>query len=148
MQFSIAEVLNEEPIIQLSSYISLKEKRQGIEWKFHYCGVRGDHVHKEALKFGITDKIVIHSRVSRAEALSAVRGSRVAVVITSVLEEKAEQDRWIVPGKLFEILGLRVPILLIVPDGADVDRIVETSGIRRKVSAKNIDGMACLSTDC
>ena len=72
----------------------LKEKRQvSIEWKFHYYGVHGDHVHKEAQRFGVTDKIVVHGRVPRAEALSAVRGSSVAVVITSVLEPKAER-RW------------------------------------------------------
>ena len=68
-------------------------------------------------------------------------------MITSVLEEKAEQDRWIVPGKLFEILGMRVPVLLIGPAGADVDRIVETSGSTRKVTAKNIDGMVSFLED-
>lgn len=119
----------------------LNERGQGIEWKFHYYGVHDEHVHKEALRFGITDKIVIHGSVPRAEALSAVRGSNVAVVITSVLEEKAEQDGAIVPGKLFESLGMRVPLLLIGPAGAVVDRIIETTGLTRKVTAKNIDGM-------
>ena len=33
------------------------------------------------------------------------------------------------------------PVLLIGPAGAVVDRIIETTGLTRKVTAKNIDGM-------
>jgi glycosyltransferase involved in cell wall biosynthesis len=132
------------PVMQALKRLKEEQSSGSVEWKLHYYGVHGGHVHKEALRFGITDKIVIHGRVPRAEALSAVRGSSVAVVITSVLEERAENreyDRVIVPGKLFEILGMRVPVLLIGPSGAVVDRIIETTGLTRKVTATNIDGM-------
>ncbi len=129
------------PLMQALKVLSEKETKRCIEWRFHYYGIHGNHVQTEAQRFGLTDKIVIHGRVSHAEALSAVRGSSVTVVITSVLEEKAEQDGGIVTGKLFEPLGMRVPVLLIGPAGADVDRIVEVTGLTRKVTAKDIDGM-------
>ena len=129
------------PLMQALRCLKEKDPGRTAEWRFHYYGVHGDHVHKEAEKFVITDKVMIHGRVPRAEALSAVRGSNVAVVITSVLEEKAEQDGGIVTGKIFELLGLHIPILLIGPSGADVDEIVETAGLTRKVTASDINGM-------
>lgn len=135
------------PVMQALRRFREKEAGRSIEWKFHYYGVHGDHVHTEALRFEIADKVVIHGRVPHTEALSAVRGSSVAVVITSVLEEKAEQDGGIVTGKLFEMLGMRVPVLLIGPAGGDVDRIIETAGLTRKVTAKNIDGMVSFLED-
>ena len=42
---------------------------------------------------------------------------------------------------------MRVPLLLIGPAGSDVDRIIETSGLTRKVTAKNIDGMVSFLED-
>jgi glycosyltransferase involved in cell wall biosynthesis len=129
------------PVMEALRHLSEKEAGVSIEWRFHYYGAHGDHVHKEAQRFGITDKIVIHGRVAHAEALSALRGSSVAVVITSVLEEKAEQDGGIVTGKLFELLGMRVPVLFVGPYGADVDHVIEIAGLTRKVTASNIEGM-------
>lgn len=116
-------------------------------WRFHYYGPNGDHVHEEAVRLGVMDRVVLHGRVMRAEALSAIRGAGVAVVITSVLEDKAVKDRGIVTGKLFEPLGLGVPVLLVGPFGADVEAIAEATGLVRIVPAKDIDGMASFFTE-
>jgi hypothetical protein len=70
-----------------------------------------------------------------------VKGSSVTVVITSVLEERAANDGWIVTGKLFEPLGLGVPTLLIGPSGSDAEEIIENSGLACAVTASNVDGM-------
>ena len=51
------------PVMQALKCLKEKQSSGSVEWKFHYYGVHGDHVHKEALRFGITDKIVIHGRV-------------------------------------------------------------------------------------
>jgi hypothetical protein len=129
------------PLMRALSRIKEAEQGTRIDWKFHYYGKHEDHVSTEARKFGVAEKVVTHGKVSRSEALSAVRGSNVTVVITSVLEEKANEDRGIVTGKIFEPLGMRVPVLLIGPSEADVDDIIEVTGLTRKVTAKNIDGM-------
>jgi glycosyltransferase involved in cell wall biosynthesis len=129
------------PLMQALGRLGSNDRARTVEWKFHYYGIHGDHVYKEARRFGVTDKIVIHGRVPRAEALSAVRGSNVTVVITSVIEEKAEQDRGIVTGKIFDSLGMCIPVLLIGPPEADVDHIIETAGLTRKVTAQDIHGM-------
>ena len=129
------------PVMQALRCLKDKDAHNSIEWRFHYYGVHGDHVREEAQRLGIEEKILIHGRVGRTEALSAVRGSSVTVVITSVLEEKADKDRGIVTGKLYESLGLRVPVLLVGPAGADVDGIIEKTGLTRQVTATNIHGM-------
>ena len=120
----------------------LKEKKAApIEWKFHYYGPHGDHVLDEAHRFEVVDNVVIHGRVGRADALSAVRGSGATIVITSVLEVKEEWEKGIVTGKLFEPLGMQVPILLIGPTGIDVDDIIEDAGLAYKVTPSDIDGI-------
>ncbi len=57
-------------------------------WYFHYYGREEDHVRGEqAEQFGLSDRIVLHGRVSQREALSAIKGASLAVVITSIEDE-------------------------------------------------------------
>jgi hypothetical protein len=60
------------------------------------------------------------------------------------LRKEREYDGVIVPGN-YLTFRMRVPVLLIGPAGAVVDRIIETTGLTCKVTAKNIDGMVSLS---
>jgi glycosyltransferase involved in cell wall biosynthesis len=111
------------------------------EFYFHYYGHHEDHVRKEAARLGVLDRVKLHGRVSRSEALSAIRGANVAVVINSVLEEASERTRGWVPAKLFEMLGLKTPILLIAPPGTDVESIASTAGLARRFSGSDIGGI-------
>ena len=121
----------------------LKEISNGhnAEWYFHYYGDGEAHVREEADRFGIMDRVVLHGRVSRTEALSAVRGSSVSVVITSVFAEDTQGDKGIVTGKLFELLGLGTPILLIAPPGSDATQIVDETGMGRAFDGTDIEGI-------
>jgi glycosyltransferase involved in cell wall biosynthesis len=96
-------------------------------WYFHYFGRHETHVRDEAARFGITEKVVFHGNVPHEEALSAVRGANVAVVITSVSSGESLADQGIVPAKVFEALGLRTPVLLICPSGGDAAEIIRES---------------------
>jgi glycosyltransferase involved in cell wall biosynthesis len=111
------------------------------EWYFHYYGDWGAHVHEEADRFGVMDRVVLHGRVSQTEALSAVRGAGVAVVITSVFEAVSVEDKGIVTAKVFEALGLGTPILLIAPSGSDAREILDETDIGRSFSGTDIDGI-------
>lgn len=126
------KLLNEAP---------LSGGKETLDWKFHYFGPDGDHVLHEAQAFGITDKVCIHGRVPRVQALSAVRGSSVTVVITSVLDGDKREDGGTVTGKLFEPLGMGVPVLLIGPSGSDADMITEATGLVRRLPATEVEGM-------
>jgi glycosyltransferase involved in cell wall biosynthesis len=100
------------------------------EWRFHYFGAAVDHVSTEAETFGICDHVVLHGQRSREEALSAVAGADITVVITSVQEKGCIEERGIITGKVFESLGARV--LLIAPVGSDAEAIVEETNCGRR----------------
>jgi glycosyltransferase involved in cell wall biosynthesis len=114
------------------------------EWYFHYYGAQEDHVREQAVRFGLNDRIVLHGRVSRREALSAVKGANLAVVITSVEEEETLEDKGIVTGKIFEAIGLATPVLLIAPLGSDARDITEPTGLVRSFVGTEIQGMVSL----
>jgi glycosyltransferase involved in cell wall biosynthesis len=112
------------------------------EWRFHYYGVHGDHVREEAQRFGVLERVVLHGNVPRAEALAAVKGAGVAVVITSIAERASIAERGIMTGKVFEPLGLGTPILLVAPPGSDVEILAGTTGLARRFTGSDVAGMA------
>jgi glycosyltransferase involved in cell wall biosynthesis len=128
----------------LAALKCLKEAMHGKDgkWYFHYYGGQGNHVGEEAERFGVVEQVVLHGNVPRAEALAAVKGAAVAVVITSVLEQATVADRGIMTGKVFEPLGLRTPILLVAPPGSDVETIAETTGLARRFTGRDVAGIA------
>lgn len=135
------------PVMEALRRLKEIKHSQGSEWYFHYYGNQGNHVHQEAMRFGVAERVVLHGSVSRAEALSAVRGAKIAVVITSVANEVTMEDRGIVPGKVFEALGLKTPILLLAPSDSDAEAIAETTGLARSFTANDIEGMTSFLSD-
>jgi len=124
---------------------SLGENSNG--WHFHYYGTEETHVREEADRFGLIDRVVLHGGVPRREVLSAVKGARLAVVITSVNEQESLEDKGIVTGKIFEAIGLGTPVLMIAPSGSDAIAITETTGLVKSFSGTDIQGMASFLKD-
>jgi glycosyltransferase involved in cell wall biosynthesis len=112
------------------------------KWYFHYYGPQQNHVIDEAKRFGVIDRVVVHGVVPRKEALAAVRGAGLAVVITSVFDSLELEDKGIVTAKVFEALGLKTPILLIAPSGSDVEAIVGETQSGQSFGGDNVDGIA------
>ena len=110
-------------------------------WYFHYYGDSETHIREEADRYGVTEQVVLHGRVPRTEALSAVRGANVTVVISTVFAEDTFADNGIVPGKLFEPLGLGTPILVIAPLGSDAMEIISKTGMGRAFVGTDIGGI-------
>jgi glycosyltransferase involved in cell wall biosynthesis len=129
------------PVMKALRHLLDERFRPTTDWRFHYYGPQGNYVLNEAIRFGVTEKVVVHGRVSRMEALSAVKGATVSVVITSVLDITGDEYGYVVTGKLFDSLGLGVPILLIGPPGSDAEVIAKTSGLVHSVTASNTEGM-------
>jgi glycosyltransferase involved in cell wall biosynthesis len=121
----------------------LKETVAGeYDWFFHCYGGQANHVLTESERFGMRNRVVLHGQVPRAEALAAVRGAKVAVVITSIAEEVTMADKGIIPAKVFEALGLGTPTLLIAPPDGDIATLIETTGLAQSFSGNDIEGMA------
>ena len=119
-----------------------REATRGQSWRFHYYGRDITHVREEMLRCGLQNRVVIHGEVPRREVLAATRGATVAVVITSVEAMGTAADRGIVTGKIFEIVGLGAPMLLIAPPGSDAEEIVSSTGAGYRASGENLVGIA------
>ena len=106
-----------------------------------------NHVREEANRWGLNDLIVLHGRVSQREALSAIKGASLAVVITSIEDEGVLEDKGIVTGKIFEAIGVGTPVLLIAPKGSDATTTTEATGLVKSFVGTDIHGMASFLKD-
>ena len=111
------------------------------DWAFHYYGGQGDYVCRVAQGFGVEHRIRIEGSVPRSEALAAVRGANLAVVISSVYEAASLEEKGIVTGKVFEEIGLGAPLLVIAPEGSDLDGILKTTGLGNRFAGTQVDGI-------
>jgi glycosyltransferase involved in cell wall biosynthesis len=130
------------PVMAALKILSETTNQRVGDWRFHYYGINQEHVTEEAKRFGLMHRVVLHGSVPRADALSALRGAGVAVVITSVFENALLEDEGIVTGKVFEILGLETPILLVAPSGSDARVVVQSAGIAQSFTGTDAEGMA------
>jgi glycosyltransferase involved in cell wall biosynthesis len=111
------------------------------EWYFHYYGTKNDYVRAEAERFGVRERTILHGVVPRTEALSAVRGAGVAIVVTSITQKPTLADQGMITGKIFEAIGMETPILLVAPLGSDTVTVGETAGLARHFTANDTEGM-------
>jgi glycosyltransferase involved in cell wall biosynthesis len=133
----------------MASLKHLKEliQNKGDRWYFHYYGVQEKHVMEEAQRFNVEERVILHGNVARSEVLAATRGAGLAVIISSTTQTTTAEDNGIVPGKVFEVLGLGTPMLLIAPRGSDVETIIETTGLGQSFVGTDIDGMTTFIRD-
>ncbi|MBX3423886.1 MAG: glycosyltransferase [Pirellulaceae bacterium] len=110
--------------------------------RLHYYGRAGDYVNDKATQYGAQALVECHGRVPRSQALAAVKGSHLTAVIAGIADQADLDERGIVTGKIFEPLGLGVPILLIAPEGNDAAAILEETGAGRSFRASQIEEMA------
>jgi len=115
--------------------------RASGEWFFHYYGADDAVVREDARRLGVSHRVTVHGRVARAEALSAVKGANIAVVIASTSNDPSREIYGWIPAKLFEAIGLGTPVLLIAPPGSDVESIAEPTGLVRRVAGNDVAGI-------
>jgi len=73
----------------------------------HFYGTNPEHVRHLASEAGMADRVVVHPHVPRAEAVAVQQGADVLLLMQ--WNDPREQGN--LPGKLFEYLGARRPIL-------------------------------------
>jgi glycosyltransferase involved in cell wall biosynthesis len=120
---------------------------KGREWFFHYYGPQENHVCEQAKRFGVIARVMLHGRVPWAEALSAVRGADLSVVITSIDDEATIEEKGIVPAKVFEALGMGTPVLLIAPVDSDARKIAASTGTGGSFTGNQPDKIASFIAD-
>lgn len=117
------------------------------KWRFHYYGEQEDYVREQAVLYSLRDRIVLHGRVPRREALSAVKGASLALVISSIYQQGALTDKGIVPAKLFDAIGLGTPVLLIAPPGSDAAALMAPSGLVKSFAGTDTQGIVSFLKD-
>jgi len=112
-----------------------------LAWRFHYFGSYTHHVRRAAKQYGLQHRVVSHGFVPYREALAAIAGANLALVIATVREATTAHERGIITGKFFEPIGLRTPVLLIAPPGSDVDAVAQRTGLVTRFSGRDTEGI-------
>jgi glycosyltransferase involved in cell wall biosynthesis len=130
------------PLMEALQRLKTENQAALPEWHFHYYGKHVNHVHREAERFNLLDKVVLHGNVARADALSAVAGAGLAVVIASVAEEDSWEMGGMVTGKIFETIGLATRFALIAPRNNDARTIAESTKLGAAFTATEVPAIA------
>lgn len=129
-----------EPVLQAMALATPRADTAQVPMRLHFFGDSGSTVVQRACELGLGPRVADHGRVPRQGALEALAGAHLVVVVESVLENADPAIRGVVPGKVFEALGLGKKILVIAPDGADLQEIVGQNG--RRYSARQTRDIA------
>lgn len=100
---------------------------ENIDFKSHFqlklVGVVSDDVLNDIYSYGLEDYVNIVGYLNHNDALMQQRNARILLMI----EIDSEDTKSIIPGKLFEYMISKTPILGIGPEGTDVERIIATT---------------------
>ncbi|MCA9784513.1 MAG: glycosyltransferase [Candidatus Cloacimonetes bacterium] len=117
-----------QPVLEAVRMLHEEPGGQWTDLRFHYYGVDSGQVRQAAAACGAEGLLVDHGKVPQAESFAASKGAAVNVVVTSVLKSVDQGILGNLPGKLFEVIGLGSPVLLVSPDGSQARRILEQTG--------------------
>lgn len=85
------------------------------------AGVISDEVIKSIMKYGLSENYSIIGYVLHSEALQLQKSAQVLLLV----EIDSRQTRSIIPGKLFEYLAAKRPIIGLGPIGSDFEGIIK-----------------------
>lgn len=113
-----------DPIFK--AFKEIKEKNFDLysSINFIYCGRRGKYIDDKAAEYDIAEVVENRYLVPREESFFITKNSHLSIIITSVFEKGNLSDRSIIPGKVFEALGMNKRILEISPKGSDINEII------------------------
>ena len=94
-------------------------------FQLHLVGAVSDDVLTSIRKAGLSDFLILKGYLSHKEAIKIQRSSQVLLLI----EIDSEETKCIIPGKLFEYMIAKRPILAIGPNGADISRLINESNV-------------------
>lgn len=116
------------PIMAALKQLEFDGKILNYDWRFHYYGQDDNLVLQDAERYGLVDKVVCHGKVSRKVSLEAVRGANLAVIVNSISSKSTDEENGVIPGKIYEVIGLETPFIAISPRGSDLHEIVQIAG--------------------
>lgn len=118
-----------DPVLEGMAHLESVAPMGEARWLLHYYGPHGTAVEACATRLKVSHRVRNHNEVARAEVLAALKGSAAGIVIATVGRETAKDQRGIVTGKVFEMLGLGIPVLAIAPPESDLRLAVGDNGL-------------------
>ncbi len=118
------------------------------QWQFRYYGTHSSYVNEKIAEYGLNDKAVAYDAIPRPDALSAMAGAGLNIVITAVAEHGTDAEKGIVTSKIFDAIGLGVPILLIAPMDSDAEDTLSGSRFGQTCRGNDHDGITRYLVKC
>jgi glycosyltransferase involved in cell wall biosynthesis len=126
-KFSIAHIgsllTERNPLLfwEVLSEIALNNQDFASDFEITLAGVVSDEVLTSIASFGLTNNITLKGYVPHKVAIKLQHSAQILLL----LEMDTQETKAIIPGKLFEYLQARRPIIALGPDGSDVQGILE-----------------------
>ncbi|MCH9660636.1 MAG: glycosyltransferase family 4 protein [Bacteroidetes bacterium] len=114
---------NRNPNILWQVISELREELQGFKdtFRLKLVGAVGEDILESIEEYGLTDATETPGYVSHHDALMLQHNAQVLLLV----EMDREETRAIIPGKLFEYLRAKRPILAFGPKGSDMAKIIK-----------------------
>lgn len=109
---------------------SIAKRNDTPDWKFHYFGPNVEEMRKEVHDFDLENKSTIHGNLPRKDVLGREKGASLNIVMSSDADSRSTEDLGVIPGKIFELIGLDANILPIVPKNSAIEIILGNLGVK------------------
>ena len=107
------------------------------DFRLKLVGAVSDEVVQSIKKSGLQEHLELVGYVSHPVALRIQRSSQVLLLV----EINSEETRGIIPGKLFEYMAAKRPVLALGPEKWDVERILKDTGSGNYFSYKELENL-------
>ncbi|WP_374957930.1 glycosyltransferase [Gilvibacter sp.] len=128
--FSIAHIgsllakRNPEPLWKMLAYLCANDAAFKKDLKLVFAGVVAKEVKDSLRAHGLLEHAEFKGYVDHSEAIALQHQSQLLLL----LEINSPETRAILPGKLFEYMMAKRPILALGPKGSDIKQLLEESG--------------------
>lgn len=117
-----------QPIFDVVQKYQAELESQNI--KFIYYGPNYDLVQRECNQLGISEFWEIHDQIERHRILKLEKAALFNIILSSNLKDPTVEELGVIPGKVFELVGLNASLLPIVPIGSSVEEILVGMGVK------------------
>ena len=117
---SLLEGRNPQILWKVLSDLVKESEAFSSAFQLNLIGSVSSNVLDSICSFGLENHIHNHGYVSHKEALEFQKNSQMLLLI----EEDSKETEYIIPGKLFEYMASKRPIIAIGPNTSDIEKII------------------------
>ncbi|MHA7058870.1 glycosyltransferase family 4 protein [Aquimarina sp. M1] len=140
---SLLSERNPEKLWQVLYDLTQENKEFGKAFSLQLVGAVSDNVLLSIQEAGLSTFLDIRGYVSHKEAIEVQRSSQILLLI----EIDSPETKCIIPGKLFEYMVSKRPILAIGPAGADIARLIKETNSGYFLQYEDYDEMKKILVD-